>query len=47
MKIIIADLFGSVCQVSSDFPPLWELTPESIGESPLPTYLLHEYILWP
>lgn len=31
MKIIIVYIFGSVCQVHSDFTLLWELPLESIG----------------
>lgn len=31
MKIIIVDIFGSVCQVPSDFSFLWELPLESMG----------------
>lgn len=31
VKIIIVDIFGSVCQVPSDFPLLWELLPEFVG----------------
>lgn len=59
MKIIIVYIFGSVCQVHSDFPLLWDLLLESMengswwgvafgggGRAPLPTFLLHEHILW-